>query len=99
MVALRGEGHSFSAIARQVGMRRSKDVYRSFHRGIDARSERDRDRLARDELTRLAALEARIRSRDASEPEKMSRRLEGLAQMRADLQRHLGRQDTDAESE
>jgi hypothetical protein len=97
-VSLRGQGRSFSAIARQLGMRRSSDAYRSFHRGLAARSESECRQLASDELARLAALEVRIRSRDALVPDKMSRRLQGLDQMRADLTPHLGGENRDGHS-
>jgi hypothetical protein len=42
-------------------------------------------RLIGEELTRLDTLEARIRSRDALEPEKMKNRLEGVERMRERL--------------
>ncbi len=90
MVTLRNEGNSFSAIARQLGMKRSKDAYRSFHRGLGARNDTERGDLATAELARLVTLEARIRSRDASDPTKMDRRLVALEQMREDLRPHLG---------
>ncbi len=97
-MALRGTGSSFSAIARQLGMRRSSDAYDSFHRGLASKSESESRQLVRDELERLDALEARIRSRDAVAPDKMSRRLGGLDQMRADVKRHLGGRDPNVPS-
>jgi hypothetical protein len=39
----------------------------------------------RRELERLAVLEVRIRSRDATSPEKLARHLEALEHMRRDL--------------
>jgi hypothetical protein len=50
----------------------------------------DRPRLIGEELSRLESLEARIRSRDAGEPEKMANRLEALEQMRGRLSPHSG---------
>ena len=47
----------------------------------------ERKELVSRELGRLTLLEQRIRSRDAAQPEKMSRRLEALEQMRQDLNR------------
>ena len=44
-----------------------------------------REELIREELGRLSALEARIRSRDAAKPEKMNHRLEALEHMRERL--------------
>jgi hypothetical protein len=91
VLALRKDGSSFSAIARQLGMKRSSDAYQAFHRALSARPELERPLLAREELERLVTLEARIRSRDALVPDKLHQRLEGLEQMREDLRRHLGR--------
>ncbi|HLX78026.1 MAG TPA: hypothetical protein VKR27_04015 [Acidimicrobiales bacterium] len=85
VLALREEGRSFSAIARQLGLRRAKDAYATFHRTLASRPEAERAEIVRRELERLAVLEVRIRSRDAKEPEKMARRLEGLEQMRQNL--------------
>jgi len=85
VLALREEGRSFSAIARQLGVRRAKDVYATFHRTLASRPEGERGELVRRELERLAVLEVRIRSRDATSPEKLARRLEALEHMRRDL--------------
>lgn len=79
-------------------MKRSSDAYQAFHRALNARPEPEREPLAREELERLTALEARIRSRDAEAPEKLQQRLEGLEQMRTDLARHLGRPVADGQS-
>ena len=70
---------------RQLGVRRAKDVYATFHRTLASRPEDERGELVLRELERLAVLEARIRTRDAAEPEKMARRLEALEHMRQDL--------------
>ena len=84
---MREEGRSFSAIARHLGVRRAKDVYATFHRSLASQPEVERKELVSRELGRLTLLEQRIRSRDAAQPEKMSRRLEALEQMRQDLNR------------
>lgn len=82
---MRGEGLSFAAIASRLGLRRSRDAYDSFHRAVQSSDESVKPRLIREELVRLDTLEARIRSRDTVEPEKMKNRLEALEKMRERL--------------
>ncbi len=89
MLALRSEGRSFSAIARQLGIKRANEAYRAFHRALNQRPAGERRPLALGEQERLVSLEARIRLRDAAQPEKMAGRLEALKQMRDDLQPYL----------
>ena len=84
-LSLRAEGYSFAAIASKLRLKRSKDAYASFHRGLDARPPEERSALARDELVRLDALEVRIRDRDAANPERMEHRLAALETMRRAL--------------
>ncbi len=60
-------------------------MYAAFHRALRGREEIERRHLVRREMERLAILEARIRSRDEADAEKMQRRLEALEQMRQDL--------------
>ena len=85
MLSLRGEGRSFSAIAASLGLKRAKDAYQAFHRAIGGRPDEERQGLVAEELERLSALEARIRSRDAAVPDKMNHRLAALEKMREDL--------------
>lgn len=85
MLALRGQGLSFSAIAGRLNLRRSKDAYQAYHRALHGRPEVERPELIRQELERLSTLEARIRSRDAADPAKMAHRLEALEEMRKRL--------------
>ncbi|MGH9303807.1 MAG: hypothetical protein ACRDZ5_05255 [Acidimicrobiales bacterium] len=85
MLVLRGEDLSFAAIATRLHLRRSKDALEAFHRALNSRSEIERPELIRQEMGRLASLEARIRTRDESDPEKMNHRLRALEQMRQRL--------------
>jgi hypothetical protein len=50
-----------------------------------SRPEDERQGIAERELKRLDVLEARIRDRDAAEPEKLERRLAALAALREGL--------------
>jgi len=73
---------SFAAIASRLGLQRSRDALDSFHRALQSSEESTRPRLIREELVRLDALEARIRSRDEADPVKMQGRLHALDQLR-----------------
>ena len=87
MLALRGSGTSFSAIARQLELGRAVDAHRSFVRALDAQSADDRRKLVQDEEARLDQLEQRIRERDAPDAEKIERRLRGVTNYREALHR------------
>jgi hypothetical protein len=87
VLALRGENLSFAAIAYRLGLKRSRDAFEAFHRALQSSPAAERSELIRQELGRLVTLEARIRSRDAAEPDKMQKRLAGLEKMRERLLR------------
>ncbi len=63
-------------------MRRSRDALEAFHRALHSSTETERPELIRRELGRLEVLEARIRSRDVAESEKMQHRLAALEHLR-----------------
>jgi hypothetical protein len=90
VLTLRGEGLSFAAIASRLGFRRSREALDTFHRALQASDESAKPALVREELARLEVLEGRIRSRDAADPEKMSKRLQALEQLRARLSSAAG---------
>ena len=72
-------------MARSLRFKRSVDAQAAFLRALRQREGEERNRLVQRESARLDELEARIRTRDAAEPEKMERRLQALAQLRAAL--------------
>jgi hypothetical protein len=78
-------GHSFSAIARSLELSRTKDAVAAFHRALRNRSDNERGPAVQRERDRLDGLEARIRSRDAADPEKRDRRLAALEILRNQL--------------
>jgi hypothetical protein len=82
---LREQGRSFAAIARTLGFKRAGDARAAFLRELRGRPDEERQGLVERELERLDKLEARIRTRDATEPGKLETRLAALAAMRADL--------------
>lgn len=81
-LALREGDHSYSAIARRLELGRAVDAHRCFVRALQARHGAERQRLVDNETARLDLLEQRIRARDAAEPEKVMRRLQGVDKLR-----------------
>lgn len=82
MLGLREEGRSFAAIARTLGLKRATDAHRALLRVVKDQPAGEREAVVSRELLRLDALEARIRTRDAEEPEKLASRMEGVEKMR-----------------
>jgi hypothetical protein len=84
-LSLRDSGQTYVAVARRLGLGRALDAQAAFLRALRQHDGEDRDRLIQRETTRLDELETRIRSRDATEPEMMERRLLALAKLREKL--------------
>jgi hypothetical protein len=85
VLALREANSSYSSIARRLSLRRATDAHRAFIRAVGSRSGEEQRTLVASEQTRLNTLEARIRDRDAADPEKLERRLQAVAKLRAAL--------------
>jgi hypothetical protein len=83
---LRESGKSFSAIARSLGLERATEAHRSFVRAIGTHEGTERRQIIEREETRLDELEQRIRTRDASDTEKLERRLLGVKKLRAAME-------------
>jgi hypothetical protein len=79
---LRDSGISYSAVAGRLGLNRAVDAQAGFVRALRRRPDEERAQLTQRESARLDALELRVRSRDAEEPEKMNRRLGALERLR-----------------
>jgi hypothetical protein len=84
-MALREQGNSYAAVARTLGLKRAADARKAFLRELRSRPDEERRSLVEHELQRLDQLEARIRARDAEEPDKLQTRLNALAAMRESL--------------
>lgn len=65
-----------------MGFKRAVDAQAAFLRALRQRDGDERSRLVQRESDRLDKLETRIRTRDATEPEKMERRLVALEKLR-----------------
>ena len=85
VVALRERGKSYSAIASALGMKRAVNANEAFVRAMRSLSEKERTTMQQREFARLDQLEARIRSRDAQQPDKMQRHLVALEALRDGL--------------
>jgi hypothetical protein len=81
-LVLRESGKTFAAIATTVGFKRAREAHGAFLRALRKREGEDRTNLVQREAGRLDALEARIRTRDATDLERMERRLAAVAKMR-----------------
>jgi hypothetical protein len=84
-LALRESGKTYAFVARSLGLKRAADAQAAFLRALRQRQGEERQGLVERESARLVELEARIRTRDAEEPEKMERRLVALAKLREQL--------------
>jgi hypothetical protein len=84
-LVLREKGHTFAAIARNLGFKRAGDARVAFLQALRKREGAEREQVTRRESERLNELETRIRDRDAADPEKMERRLAALEKMREAL--------------
>jgi hypothetical protein len=84
-LTLRERNASYSAIAQRLGLRRALDAHQAFIRAVNARSGEEQRNLVAREHARLDQLETRIRTRDEAEPEKMQRRVQAIAKLRAAL--------------
>ena len=69
-------------MARTLGIKRAVDAQAACNRGMRKLPEEQRKALYQHETERLDQLEARIRSRDAAEPEKLERHLVALGALR-----------------
>ena len=72
-------------MARSLGLKRSVDAQAAFLRALRRREGEERSGLVERETARLSQLEARIRTRDVADPEKMERRLVALGKLREQL--------------
>jgi hypothetical protein len=68
-----------------LGLSRATDARDAFLRALHTRPDDERILIAARERERLEVLEARIRTRDAEDPEKLERRLAALAALRQGL--------------
>jgi hypothetical protein len=84
-LSLREQNRSYAWVARSLGFKRANDARQGFLRALAKREGADRDALRQRELNRLDELEARIRSRDKSDPDKLAGRLVAVERLRQEL--------------
>lgn len=80
---LRCQGHSFKAIARAIGFRRSTGAMKAFNRSLRRHPAEDQATLLAEELHRLEGIEARVRANTTLEAAEAERRLQAVARIRA----------------
>ena len=79
VIALRSDGQSFSAIAKTVGVAKSRDAFGLFADAVATRSRAEQVRLRAEETRRLDALEKRTRRiEDEAERDRKLTSLQGL---------------------
>ena len=83
VITLRSDGKSFSAIAKAVGLQRSRDAFAVFVDAVALRPSSERTRLRAEENGRLDTLERRTR-RD-TEATDLERKLAAIVQLRERL--------------
>ena len=72
-------------MARSLGFKRATEARQAFLRGMRARPDTERREIGDRERQRLVELEARIRTRDADDPDKVERRLAAVALLKEGL--------------
>lgn len=82
---LRELGTSYSGIARRLDLHRATDAHGAFLRALRLLDGEAREQVTTNEERRLDELEVRIRERDATEPEKIDRRVAAVERLRASL--------------
>lgn len=70
-------------MARNLGFKRASEARAAFLRALRSQPDEARQAIKVREHERLDALEARIRDRDADQPEKLERRLQAVTNLRA----------------
>jgi len=85
VVALREKGRSYASVANALGIKRALEAHAAFMRALRARTGEEKALIIVRVSGRLDHLETRIRERDASEPEKLERRLIALEKLRDGL--------------
>lgn len=75
----------YSTIALRLELGRATDAHRAFIRAVRSSAPDEQRRLVANEHRRLDHLEHRITVRDGAQPEKLQRRLLGVANLRAAL--------------
>jgi hypothetical protein len=82
---LRGQGHSFAAIARELGLSSAPMAVEAFNRALRARPPEQQEELRRDENARLDALADHVRADDRLDDETKEKRLRVIERMRGAL--------------
>ena len=85
VLALRRQGLSFAAIARDLDIDRAITANRAFNRALRTRPAAEQEVVRAEENRRLDALAARVRSRAGLTPEDVERKLRNIERLRSQL--------------
>jgi hypothetical protein len=82
---LRASGKSFAAIAKTLGYERTHQANEAFNRALRRKPTAKRDRLRRQELTRLDAMAEGVRASHKLGPDGIAQRLQTVERLRTML--------------
>lgn len=85
VLRLRGQGHAYARISRDLGLERAADAQHAFQRALRGLPAADAERVRDQEMSRLDRLAERVRA-DATRDEKdRARRLKTIERMRSQI--------------
>jgi hypothetical protein len=85
VLALRDQGRSFVAIAKELELSNANDAIAAFNRAFERIDPPDQEALRTREVARLDALGEQVRGRKDLSEEEIGRRLKGLVRLRKAL--------------
>jgi hypothetical protein len=83
VLRLRGTGQAFARISRDLGLARAVDAQQAFQRAVRQLPAGERDRVCREEGSRLDRLAAQVNADSSLSVEDRDRRLAGVERLRA----------------
>ncbi len=83
VLRLRGTGHAFARISRELGLTRAVDAQQAFQRAVRQLPAGERDRVCREEDSRLDRLAAQVNADSSLSVEDRARRLAVVERLRA----------------
>jgi hypothetical protein len=84
-LALRRQGSSFAAIARDLGFERASDATRAFNRALRTRPAKEQKEVRDEENRRLDVLVQGVKSREGLPADDVERKLRNIERLRTQL--------------
>jgi hypothetical protein len=85
VLRLRGQGHPYARISRQLGLNRGADAHKAFVRALDTLGPTDAEQARAEELTRLDRLAEHVRTNPQQNDTDRARRLKTIQRMRTQI--------------